>query len=296
MSATSRSGNSVTTVSATSLRALVSPGLRGPKGAESASVTARVFSSVMRHMRSLIAPTSGSGFWMGTQDEEKPPEELIVPPEALPPWALAIKEEDWGAQGTGAAALAALQRAQRERAQRKATRAADAVQDIATASSAATSHGVFGVDISAAAAADPPASASESGDTPMGSFTPGSFSAPPPTPATTAASVDGSSADPPRQSDSDGLVPDPSSSASTARSAAALGGLLAAFAPVHLGLAKYNAQGTLPEMEGKPSGPNAVWHLAHAARGGDLEALRALRDLLRGVRIVLCFLSERITQ
>ena len=57
----------------------------------------------------------------------------------------------------------------------------------------------------------------------------------------------------------------------------------AAFSPVHLSLAVQNAVGWLPVLDGAPDEPSAVFHLAHAARGGSQIALRALRDLCRGV-------------
>jgi hypothetical protein len=57
----------------------------------------------------------------------------------------------------------------------------------------------------------------------------------------------------------------------------------AIFAPVHLSLARYNACGGLDVLEDVPDEPSAVFHACYAARGGDLAATRALRDLMRGV-------------
>jgi elongation factor 2 kinase len=55
------------------------------------------------------------------------------------------------------------------------------------------------------------------------------------------------------------------------------------FAPVHLALTRYYACGGLPVLDGVPDEPSAVFHACYAARGGDAYALRALRDLARGV-------------
>ena len=70
---------------------------------------------------------------------------------------------------------------------------------------------------------------------------------------------------------------------SSSLSTAGLGRVLAANAPTHLAMAKAYARGSLPGQDSQPSGGGAVWHLAHAARGGSAEALRALRCLLQGV-------------
>jgi elongation factor 2 kinase len=55
------------------------------------------------------------------------------------------------------------------------------------------------------------------------------------------------------------------------------------FAPVHLALARYYACGGLPVLDGVPDEPSAVFHACYAARGGDALAIRAMRDLMRGV-------------
>ena len=55
------------------------------------------------------------------------------------------------------------------------------------------------------------------------------------------------------------------------------------FAPVHLALARYCACGGLPVLDGVPDEPSAVFHVCFAARGGHSDALRAWRDLARGV-------------
>ena len=55
------------------------------------------------------------------------------------------------------------------------------------------------------------------------------------------------------------------------------------FAPVHLSLARYYACGGLAVLDGVPDEPSAVFHACYAARGGDADAMRALRDLMRGV-------------
>ena len=55
------------------------------------------------------------------------------------------------------------------------------------------------------------------------------------------------------------------------------------FAPVHLSLARYYACGGLAVLDGVPDEPSAVFHACYAARGGDADATRALRDLFRGV-------------
>jgi hypothetical protein len=55
------------------------------------------------------------------------------------------------------------------------------------------------------------------------------------------------------------------------------------FAPVHLALARYCACGALPVLDGVPDEPSATYHAFCAARGGDITAVRAVRDICRGV-------------
>ena len=55
------------------------------------------------------------------------------------------------------------------------------------------------------------------------------------------------------------------------------------FAPVHLALARYCACGALPVLDGVPDEPSATFHAFCAARGGDITAVRAVRDICRGV-------------
>lgn len=59
--------------------------------------------------------------------------------------------------------------------------------------------------------------------------------------------------------------------------------LWAAFAPVHMQLARLSAVGALPVLDDVPDEPSALFHLAYAARGGDAVAIRAMRDVCRGV-------------
>jgi len=57
----------------------------------------------------------------------------------------------------------------------------------------------------------------------------------------------------------------------------------ALFAPVHLALARSNACGGLPDLDGTPDEAAAIFHAFHAARGGEPLAVQAVRDLCRGV-------------
>ena len=69
----------------------------------------------------------------------------------------------------------------------------------------------------------------------------------------------------------------------TERRASAPRDIWVMFAPVHLSLARYYACGGLAVLDGVPDEPSAVFHACYAARGGDADAMRALRDLMRGV-------------
>ena len=55
------------------------------------------------------------------------------------------------------------------------------------------------------------------------------------------------------------------------------------FAPVHASLARFCACGGLTILDGAPDEQSACWHAFCAARGGDATAVRAVRDLCRGV-------------